>query len=169
VSQNEHADRRFRRFHGDEFVASDKPVDIEMHMDGAARSPFLALGLVLKVTVIDPDGNPVEGADLLGGDPDATVDHWDKTDARGQAAVIIGVNGADVVVVYKGQVITKRIDPLRRTGMRREGAPHGEAGGGPAQHHAATAVRLLGGPRRESRRSPHGAVAHIWRPACAEL
>jgi hypothetical protein len=93
-----------------EFEVSDKPVDVEMHMDGGAVNRIPYPGLKLKVTVIDREGKPVGGAEVLGRDPDATVDHWDQTDAHGQAAVTISVDGADVVAFYKGQVISKRID-----------------------------------------------------------
>ena len=99
-----------------EFLVSDTPVDVEMRMNGGVVQRVPAPGLELKVSVVDREGRPAEGAEVLGRDPDATVHHWAKADARGQAVVKIGVNGADVVVIYKGQVISKRVDiPFHET------------------------------------------------------
>jgi len=93
-----------------EFVVSDKPVDVELHMDGGAVNRVPYPGVKLRIAVINRDGKPVEGASVLGRDPYATINRWDQTDAHGQASVTIGVNGADVVVIYAGQVISKHVD-----------------------------------------------------------
>jgi hypothetical protein len=93
-----------------EFVVADSPIDVVLNMHGAVVDTVQVLELELQVTVIDRDGKPVENALILGRDPEAKFNHWTRSDTHGHATVKIGVNGADVVAIYKGQVISKHVD-----------------------------------------------------------
>ena len=93
-----------------EFVVSDAVVDIELHMEGAVVEAVQVPEVQIKVSVVDQMGKPAPDALVLGRDPAAKFNHWAKADEHGQAMVTIGVNGADVVAIYKGQVVSKRVD-----------------------------------------------------------
>ncbi|HEY1207167.1 MAG: hypothetical protein ABSH46_00925 [Bryobacteraceae bacterium] len=105
-----------------EFVVADSPVEIVLHMDGAVVERVQVPELEARVTVIDKDGKPAENAIVLGRDPEAIFHYWTTADANGHATVKIGVNGADIVAIYKGRVVSKCVDvPFEDPGCRTDG------------------------------------------------
>lgn len=93
-----------------EFSVADTPVVLELHMDGSVINEVQVPEALVRVTVLDRDGHPISNALVLGRDPEARFNHWTRTDPHGEAGVVIGANGADIVAIHEGQVTVQRVN-----------------------------------------------------------
>jgi hypothetical protein len=93
-----------------DFAVREKPVAIELRLNGAAVNRVRITDSDLHVHVEDDDGRPVSKAWVIGRDPDATSTYVSKTDERGQATVKIPFGSAEITVIHDETVHVQRID-----------------------------------------------------------
>ncbi len=92
-----------------EFLVRDQPVDLDLRLAEGDSLQAIPVSIgQLTVHVLDANGHPAAGAQVLVRDAQATPtsEHWGTTDAHGTTSLELTITPAMLVVVYHDHLYT---------------------------------------------------------------
>jgi len=87
-----------------DFVLAAAPLVVELRLRTTVVDGVLTTKVEVPVQLLMGDGQPAAGAQVPGRDLEAKHIFWAKTDSQGRAVLTVPLDGAEITVIYEGQV-----------------------------------------------------------------
>jgi hypothetical protein len=100
-----------------EFVVGDKDISVELRLTGSVIDQVPVSEHRAMIEVVDQNGTPVSGAEVLGRDLAAKYMKFSKTDTQGRATVVLPCGDAEIAVIYQGRVVLQDVKLVMKPGQ----------------------------------------------------